>query len=69
MDDIHDLYSKASAVCGFPMISMYNAFSVYCEDRNIPLDSLLADGLHPNDEGYRVMFRLLLRELGLAQRM
>jgi len=69
MDDIHDLYSKASAVCGFPMISMYNAFSAYCEDRNIPLDSLLADGLHPNDEGYRVMFRLLLRELGLVQRM
>jgi lysophospholipase L1-like esterase len=26
----------------------------------------LADGLHPNDEGYKVMFRLIMNELGLA---
>ena len=38
----------------------------YCRQEKLSLDSLLADGLHPNDEGYRVMFRLLLEELGIA---
>jgi len=27
---------------------------------------ILADNLHPNDRGYEVMFRLLMRELGIA---
>ena len=67
MNDIHDLYRKASLECGFPLISMYNAFSEYCADRKIAVDSLLRDGLHPNDEGYRVMFALLMREIGLAE--
>lgn len=67
MNDVNDLYLKASIECGFPFISMYNAFLNYCETKNIPLDSLLKDGLHPNDEGYRVMFKLIMDELGLAR--
>ena len=67
MNDVHDLYSKASLERGFPLIRMYTLFMDYCLDRGIALDALLADGLHPNDEGYRVMFRLLLRELGIAE--
>jgi lysophospholipase L1-like esterase len=66
MNDVSDMYLKASVECGFPFISLYNAMSSYCYMRNIPLDSLLADGLHPNDEGYKVMFRLIMNELGLA---
>ena len=27
---------------------------------------LLGDGLHPNDRGYAVIFRLLMQELGIA---
>ena len=67
MNDIYDLYSKASLERGFPLIRMYTLFMDYCLSRGITLDSLLADGLHPNDEGYRVMFRLLLRELGIGE--
>lgn len=67
MNDVHDLYSKASLERGFPLIRMYTLFMNYCRQEKIALDSLLADGLHPNDEGYRVMFRLLLRELGIAE--
>ena len=66
MNDVHDLHLKASVECGFPMISLYEAVMEYCEEHNITVDSLIADGLHPNDEGYRVMFRLLMRKLGLA---
>ena len=66
MNDIHDLYLKASCECNFPLISFYTAMQEYCAAHGISPDSLLADGLHPNDEGYRVMFSLLMRELGLA---
>ena len=66
MSDVHDLYRKASAEYGFPMIDFYTAFLEYCSVRGLSVDALLADGLHPNDEGHRVMFHLLLRELGLA---
>lgn len=65
MDDINALYTKAAEECGFPLISMYSAFLAYCEGNGIQFDSLLADGLHPNDEGFAVMFRLLLEELGI----
>ena len=66
MNDVHDLYLKASFACGFPFVSLYAALSDYCAAERVPLDSLLADGLHPNNEGHRVMFGLMMREIGLA---
>ncbi len=70
MNDVHDLYMKASAECGFPMISMYAAFTEYCDVKNLRIEYLLCDdGLHPNDAGYEVIFHLMLRELGLAERV
>ena len=65
MNDINDLYLKASEVCGFPIISMYSRFLEYCKKNEISVDSLLADGLHPNDKGYDVIFSLMLDELGV----
>jgi lysophospholipase L1-like esterase len=35
--------------------------------KDISVDSLLADGLHPNDEGYHLIFKLVLRELGIGK--
>lgn len=67
MNDINDLYMKASFECGFPFISMYSLFLEYCDMRNISVDSLLSDGLHPNDEGYNVMYKLIMKELGLGR--
>ena len=67
MNDVHDLYLKASMECGFPLIRMYTLFRNYCRQQNISLDSLLADGLHPNDQGYRVMYRLIMEQLGFAE--
>ena len=70
MNDVHDLYMKASVECGFPLISMYTAFMDYCYARDLRIDYLLCDdGLHPNNAGYEVMFHLMLRELGLAERL
>lgn len=69
MNDVNDLYMKASTVCGFPFISMYLRFLEYCELKGITVDSLLADGLHPNDKGYDVMFKLILKELGIGRKV
>ena len=66
MSDVHDIYVKASIACGFPLICLYPLFLEWCEVRSISIDSLLPDGLHPNDEGYDIMFYLLINELGVA---
>jgi lysophospholipase L1-like esterase len=49
-------------------ISNYDAFLEYAEFRNINMDTLLADGLHPNDSGYDVMFHNVVRNLGTSYR-
>ena len=65
MNDINDIYKRASENIGLNLISMYDLFMSYMEKNNISLDSLLRDGLHPNDEGYKVIFSLLCNELGI----
>jgi len=67
MNDVNDLYLKASKECCFPFISMYSQFMEYCDLKGITVDSLLSDGLHPNDDGHTVIFKLILRELGLGR--
>ena len=66
MWDVNDLYLKASVECGFPFISLYSRFCEYCDLKGITAESLLADGLHPNDNGYEVMFKLMMKELGIG---
>ena len=66
MHDIHDLWVKLCCEWNLPLVDLYTAMTEYCDVRNIELNDLLADGLHPNDRGYEVMFRLLMQELGIA---
>lgn len=68
MNDVHELYVKASIACGFPLISLYTLFAQWCDSRNVSIDSLLDDGLHPNDAGHDVIFTLLINELGLGEK-
>ncbi|MBQ9115928.1 MAG: SGNH/GDSL hydrolase family protein [Clostridia bacterium] len=65
MNDVNDAYKSASTECGFSLISLYELFVGYCRENGIHLDCLRRDGLHPNDEGYKVMFELLLRAFDL----
>lgn len=66
MNHITDLYVKASFECGFPLITLYPLFAEYCSLKGISYELLLKDGLHPNDEGYRVMYRIIMKELGIT---
>lgn len=63
MNDINELYKMAQKQAGFPIVSLYDRFLEHCHSHSLTVDSLLIDGLHPNDEGYRVMFRLICEAL------
>ena len=65
MNDINDLYKEASVALDFPLISLYDRFTAYLEQNGLELNSLLKDGLHPNDDGYRVMYELITEALGV----
>ncbi len=67
MKDIHDLYTKAHFELGFAFVDLYTLFLSYCDNKEIDYNTLLCDGLHPNDKGYEVMFKLLLREFGIGE--
>ena len=65
MNDIRDIYARAAAEKGFPFVSLYDLFGDYCKNNNVELNSLLADGLHPNDRGFDVMFEILTETFGV----
>lgn len=66
MYDVDQAIRELANEHGIYHISNYDAFLKYAEYRNIDMDTLLSDGLHPNDAGYDVMFRNIVRELGLS---
>lgn len=66
MEDIHNALRHISCENKIPFISVYNLFIDYCSNKGITIDSLLSDGLHPNDNGYQVMFQLISNAMGIA---
>ena len=59
MEDVAININKVAEMFGVIHYSFFNDIQRYCNEKNIELSSLLADGLHPNDKGYEVMYRLL----------
>jgi lysophospholipase L1-like esterase len=47
-------------------ISNYMGFLQYMEYTDASIDSLLADGLHPNDTGHKIMYRNIIKNLGIG---
>ncbi|WP_303800252.1 SGNH/GDSL hydrolase family protein, partial [Ruminococcus flavefaciens] len=66
MEDVDHTVMKLSANINIEYISVYKLFTEYCKYTNTEIDSLLADGLHPNDTGYDVMFYLICNALGFG---
>lgn len=66
MEDVHNALRNISCENKIPFISVYNLFIDYCSNKGIKIDTLLSDGLHPNDEGYKVMFQLISNAMGIA---
>ena len=63
MNDINDAYKQFAKEYNVPMISLYDLMSAHCEEKGVLIDTLLCDGLHPNDEGYRLMFDFIVKAL------
>ena len=68
MEDVDMLLMKASYELDIEYISLYKLFLDYCIYTDTTIDSLLIDGLHPNDAGYDVMFYLICNALGMSVR-
>lgn len=66
MEDINHLALKCAVSCNVPFISMYSEFSDYSEYMGHAIDDYLGDGLHPNDTGYSVFFRLICKKIGIV---
>ena len=65
MDDINNAYKQFAEEYGASVVSLYDLISYYCQEKGILIDALLCDGLHPNDEGYKIMFDLIISALEL----
>jgi lysophospholipase L1-like esterase len=68
MEDIDNVIMSVAASYNMEYISLYKQIINYCDIHGIAIDSLLADGLHPNDTGYGVMFNLVLDSLGIGRK-
>lgn len=65
MKDIDTAHKRLEKEHGVTLISLYDLFLQRCEREGVFYEALLADGLHPNDEGYRVMYEILKESLGI----
>ena len=66
---INDVQNAAAYVAkdsGVPYINMYQEVLDYCTYTKTPISDILSDGLHPNDTGYDIMFRIVCKHLGIA---
>lgn len=66
MEDIDHSVMRLAGENNMEYISVYKLFIEYCQNRGVEIDTLLFDGLHPNDNGYDVMFYLICNALGFG---
>lgn len=66
MEDVNNLLCNFSNNYNLWFVSLYNEVNKYLRNTGTSLNSILGDGLHPNDEGYNLMYELLLENLGFG---
>ncbi|MGY3419113.1 lysophospholipase L1-like esterase [Bacillus mycoides] len=66
MDDVDRSIHQVTKEFKMDYISNYKGYMEYAVNTSVTIDSLLFDGLHPNDEGYKVMFELIAKGIGLT---
>lgn len=52
---------------GTPLIDVMAAFEAYGAKQNHSIDGLLVDGIHPNEEGHRIIAGLLCQQIALTK--
>lgn len=66
MEDVSTILRSIAYNTGVAYISVYDEILDYCDDKDVSVDDLLGDGLHPNDYGYDVMFKIISKKLGVS---
>ena len=68
-EDIDHVYGEVAHKNNMNYVPMYQRMVEYCDLKDIDIATIFDDGLHPNDKGYYIMYKLLMKELGLAYQM
>ncbi len=66
LGDIDGVLKEKADYLGIPFISIYYGLVEFTGENGISLDTLFGDGLHPNDNGYYYIFRILCDKIGLS---
>lgn len=69
MEDINHIISAFAYDYGYELINLYEEFYRYADAKGIEIDELISDNLHPNDDGYYVMFRIICDKLGVKAKI
>ena len=46
-----------------PLVDIYQIFQDYNKQPNQSIDTLLLDGMHPNDRGHQIIAKILIAEI------
>ena len=65
MEDVAIIINKLANKYNLTHYSFFNDIQKYCYEKGITFESLLSDDLHPNDDGYSIMFRMICYGLGI----
>lgn len=69
-EDVDHAYKEICESNNMPYISMYQLMLKEFEMLNIEdISTMFSDGLHPNDKGYYLIYKIIMREFGLAYQM
>lgn len=66
MEDVNMIVGAVARKNKVPWISVFDLMKEYLKYTGTSLDSLLTDGMHPNDSGYAVMFELISNALNFT---
>lgn len=66
MFDLNKMTKELAREYGMKHIDNYDKMLEFAENRGVSVDAFSADGLHENDAGYDVVFRNILRNLGIS---
>lgn len=69
MEDINNKLVALAHEMQVPFINNYHFMIDYLMYTEKELNSLLADGLHPNDVGYELMFKNIMKHLGFGYKV
>ena len=63
---LNEVVQEIASEYNIEYINMYNLLYYYYWEKDLNFEDYFADGLHPNDSMYKVMFYLYLKGLNLA---